>query len=300
MISGRKKKRTNQDDNDVLGTLLNFCVYFLNAYPYFGFMFGLYVHMDPFMMMYNYWIPSASINRLGFWFKLGFQFSRLFQFINFLQFFRLVCMTVVFAILTAHSFLNCLFLFTKSAGLISHSFLGKGILVRHSIFQIILQNTDDCVQVATGGVMFTGFLLSVGFNFVALKMYHMVPMPFYLVFPTFAALLPCLFNVMLPMLIAVYETDKTIHDKWRYHMLRSLDLKLLKRKVWASKVIRICAGIFGFAIFECTSGVKTRYYYESLSYTINGLVSVDPLKIQGTFLRISNETLAGFLTKNNI
>jgi hypothetical protein len=60
---------------------------------------------------------------------------------------------------------------------------GRQLLSYHNQFQIIYQSAEDPENTCVAVIMMAGFILSILFNFVSIKMISIIPMPMYLFFP---------------------------------------------------------------------------------------------------------------------
>jgi hypothetical protein len=70
-------------------------------------------------------------------------------------------------------------------------------------------------------------------NFVSLKLYHVIPMPFYLFFPSVSILIPVTFMILLPIMVNTYENGVNRYGKWKQNIYHcSLhEMKYLKKKL---------------------------------------------------------------------
>lgn len=124
-------------------------------------------------------------------------------------------------------------------------------------------------------VMFLGFSFSVALNFMTMKTYGIIPMPFYAFFPSGSILTAVLISFMLPMLVDVFENCGEMYARWKCLVAGNVDKKYLRRKLKATRVVRLYGGMFGYNIYICKRSTKLAYYGWILSYTITALLSVD-------------------------
>lgn len=255
------------------------------VYPYFV-VFFIYFELDPLIQIYKYWIPPNKVKNFGIWFKISFHLFRFVQILPAQQAGHLISVIICLSTVAAHAVLSCVTFFVKTAAQISNPIREAQILCKHKGLEIILLMGTDITRFAIGGFMLLGAIISVGVNFISIKMLHLIPMPLNLTFPTVAVITPCLFSVMLPMLTDLYEMDRKVHSDWNYYLSRSPELKLLKRKLRATKVIRYYAGIFGFTVYQLKRKVKSECYFAIANYTITALLYIDPLVFQKKVLKV--------------
>lgn len=183
----------------------------------------------------------------------------------------MICLSTVLL----HLLSDCVAIIAGSVQRISILRSATRILQEHKGLEIILAMADEFLSFAALVFMGIGLILSVLFNFVSLKMYHTIPMPLYLYFPSVSVLIVCVILVMLPLLIDVFERDVKIHGKWKYYCARrKCNFKFISRLLKGTKVIRFNAVVPGFKIYELKKGVKPRYLYEVVDYTVTALLSI--------------------------
>ncbi|OXA53953.1 hypothetical protein Fcan01_10159 [Folsomia candida] len=104
-------------------------------------------------------------------------------------------------------------------------------------------------------IMFAGLVLSIAFNYITLKMWHVIQMPLYLFFPGGSLIIAGVIWVFLPMVISVFESDWVTHAKWE----GCLQLVPKSRKRVLSKKLKndvsICyVELYDFGTFVETGG----------------------------------------------
>jgi hypothetical protein len=122
------------------------------------------------------------------------------------------------------------------------------------------------------------FIVDVVCNFGTLKLYNIIPMPFYLFFPSVSILISVLCPIMMPMVVNIYENVNTLNVKWRQNCIHKdcsvFEMKYLKRKIKSIKVIRVCGGILEYTLYEMNNSTKARFLFEMINYTINAILSI--------------------------
>jgi hypothetical protein len=132
-----------------------------------------------------------------------------------------------------------------------------------------------------GAFMLTGWILSVLFNFATLKMHHIIPMPLYLYFPSISILIPITIHFMLKMGIDVHTiSHEMVVKRWGRVVCISGNKKYVRRRIKATKVLRVHGGFLGFKVYDLTKSTKATYYEAILIYTINALLAIDTSHMQ--------------------
>ncbi|OXA36745.1 hypothetical protein Fcan01_28498 [Folsomia candida] len=151
---------------------------------------------------------------------------------------------------------------------------------KYSSCQIILAMTENFSSQCVAIFMFYGFVLCVLFIFVSLKMYHVIPLPLFLVFPTFAVSLAAVTLIMLPVMISIFKESKNLRNKWKRFLTLCYDKRHVKRQIMGKRCLRIYAGLAQYNFFMCQRSTMTTYGEALLSYTITALMSFDTRDVQ--------------------
>lgn len=263
--------RPRNNGHELVGKFLHICVSLFDKYFYFLIFFSLYLQSDPLFLLYKYWIASKLANNVVF--KLCFHGARLLQLIPAMMGCHLICKVIILFTIVPLTFLDCIAHIGRRVGNISHFRKGDNLLAKHKGLEIILAMGDDMFCLVSCS-MALGSAVAVLFNFVSLKMYDLIPMPIYLFFPSVAVLNYCHMAILLPIVIYVYENDKKIVQQWNYFCHRSANVKLLRRQVKATKVLRMYGGLLGYRLYQLRKEVKPRYFYETVYYTITAMFSI--------------------------
>lgn len=256
---------------DFLGITLNACVTALAIYPITS-IFFIYEGLDPLYLLAKYMIFSSRSNSQ---FVIIVTLFRLLIIISFIQICRLFALIFCAITVLCHVVLSCINWMTRtSRKLIFGRDSARRILLGHDKLQIIIQNVQTEISSLQAVVLLTGLVLSICFNFVTIKMYHVIPMPLYLFFPAVGITIPIIIQIMLPMLIDVYEEGVVLDWRWRCTLLATKDRKHLKKKLKGIKILRLYAGLNDHLFFFTKMSTKSMYYYTILSYTISSLLSM--------------------------
>jgi hypothetical protein len=122
------------------------------------------------------------------------------------------------------------------------------------------------------------FAMEVICNFVTLKLYHVIPMPFYLYFPSVSILVPICVQIMLPVMTRIFMEGSKLVRKWEQNIHKGSssrsEMKYLKRKLKSVRVIQMTGGILRFNLYEMNNSTKASFLYVTIEYTINALLSI--------------------------
>lgn len=241
-------------------------------YTVLFFVFAPFVQLDPLIMVYKYWIPLHFKDVPGF--QVVFHAARFLQLIPVVLAFFTICRVICFGAVVINAIMGCIFFMEGSVKDISNFWAGPAILLKHKGLEIIFGMWNAYLGPVIAISLFASGLLIVLLNFISLKMYSAVPFRMYAFFPTIAVLVTVVIYMFMPMVIAVFERDVEIHAKWRYYSYRSSNVKLLLRRLRATKVIGITVGIANYRLFDCTKSMLPRYFSVTVDYTITALLSI--------------------------
>lgn len=124
-------------------------------------------------------------------------------------------------------------------------------------------------------LMTVGSVAGIVCNFMTIKMHHKIPMPFYLLFPSMAVIIGISTQILLPFAVNVYEVANLLKQGYKKNVHFEGDMKYMKRRVRAIKVLRVYGGLFQFDMFGLKRSTKSTYFDNILSYTINLCLTVD-------------------------
>ncbi|OXA54403.1 hypothetical protein Fcan01_10283 [Folsomia candida] len=262
---------------DPLGIILNLTVATFAIIPYFMYPFIAYFGLDPFTQtLHNLLIPSNLAPPPVTYALTALRFSVVAPLI---QGNRLLSFFTVATTLATHLILTLISILSKATKNVRMSGISRSVidiyLNTYQTVQIIMAGTVEFTAAVTSISMFLAIVMSVLVNFVTLKMYETVPLPFFAFFPTASVLVVVLIGVMFPMLVDVYENCGEMYARWKYLVGRSVDKKYLTRRLRAIRVLRFYGGINGYNIYICQRSTKLTYYGVILSYTVSALLSVE-------------------------
>lgn len=130
-------------------------------------------------------------------------------------------------------------------------------------------------ETIVASVMLLGLLVCVTCNYVTIKMRHVMPMPFYLYFPSVSVLTPILIRILLPMGVTVFEGGNVIRGKvWKSLLGLSSEKKYFKKKVRGVGEIAFYASFFQYRLYRLQKSTKGTFYSVLIGHTITALLSV--------------------------
>jgi hypothetical protein len=282
---------TQKEGRDVLGTFLNVVVCLFAFYPIFLVGLGVLFELDPLSLVDRYLLDSNLSSKkalqAGNWTKCFVSFTL--KFVSTLIPCHLTCrmlsLVICFTTMMADvAITNMASLHGNSdtIGSLSYARLNQYLAKYHGM-EILFAIASDYTGLIVAGLMFMGFISSIGFNFATLKLYHIIPMPLFLFFPTVSVLIPSTIHFMLKMGIQIHTIAyDMVEIKWRRVIaLGRGSRKYVKKRIQATRVIRIHGGfpgflgLHGFKVYDLTKATKSVYYEAILDHTMIALLSID-------------------------
>jgi hypothetical protein len=142
---------------------------------------------------------------------------------------------------------------------------------------IITQKIDNFVTPATTGLLSGSFCLLILSNLVTIRLSSVVPMPFFMVFPTLSLVVPLAHCLMFPQAVRVFEDGSLILMQWKFLLpllgpgvARAYRVKRLR----ALKPCRLHAGLGIAKFFYYKRSTFLNFCGLCLYYTVNALLSV--------------------------
>jgi hypothetical protein len=269
---------------DTFGLILNVIARLVGFYPYFLVLFGVIIFkVDVFAEFQKYHLLPNIISDNVFMKGLYFVVRIVVTLIGSIQISRLIFLVINQAIasylilniisnldrLTA----NCIDFHSKS---VHYKDQISQIFSKYDQLVLLFKIWHNYMSTFVFFSMGAGFVVAVICNFVTLKLYHVVPMPFYLYFPSVSILIPIIVTILLPIVVQIYENANKLRVKWgqNIHLGSISEMKHLKRRLRAIHVVRIYGGLFGFSLWEMNNCTKTAYIFAMVNYTINALLSI--------------------------
>lgn len=154
--------------------------------------------------------------------------------------------------------------------------VGK-IISWYNRMQIIFQLDNHTVTWLTGMFFFADFFLTLVINFVTIKMYHVLPIYFYVIFPIFAVLLFSVTPIMGYLLLEFGDGSENVvklMEQVAGLVRDGRKRKFLQKEVKSVKVLRAPAGMGNSHLFLVRRATMCDFYYHILGNTINLILTV--------------------------
>lgn len=251
---------------------MNLIAYNFAAVPYFSTLFFILFQLDP-LHVFGEVIFLRTGHKFGYVLlpcRIILLLCPLLQLCRLIPFLASTLLIYVKSVQGLTKFLKlCHFQITKSI------FRSDELFNLYGTLQIISQLFYELSSVIIAVLAGSGFVNCVVFNFVSLKMYHLIPIQLYPVFPFVSLVTISIIQILVPEAIAVFENAESMIAKWRQSLALSRDLKYLKRKIRATRTVRIYAGLFSYNFFHFKMSTKGTFFSQIVSYTITALLSVE-------------------------
>ncbi len=82
---------------------------------------------------------------------------------------------------------------------------------------------------------------------------------------------------LVPIIVNIYENGNDLYMKWGQNCIHHgsfSEMKYLKRRLKAIRVIRVYGGILGYNLYVMNNSLKSAFLFEIINYTINALLSI--------------------------
>jgi hypothetical protein len=270
---------------DPVGLILNLIARLFGFYPYFVVLFAVILFpIDVFSQLVNYSLLPGIIlhnfyaNRLYFIVRIPITLIFAIQ----------VCRTLPFLVVSGtvacYLTLSCishLERITRESMAFCKYFQFKDkisqIFSKYDELAIVLNIGQYYISSTCITAMSGVFIIDVVCNFVTLKLYHVIPMPFYLYFPSVSVVLPILIMTLVPIIVNTYENGNDLRIKWGQNCIHHgsiSEMKYLKRRLKGIRVVRVYGGILGYNLYVMNNSLKAAFLFEIINYTINALLSI--------------------------
>jgi hypothetical protein len=208
---------------DTLGLILNVIARLFGFYPYFLVLFGVTIfRLDVFAEFQNYQllpeIISDNIALNGLYFVVRIPLILIIM----IQACRMQSFIAINQTIASYLVLSIISNLDRLTGdcIVLHS---KRVLYKDQLSQIFSKYDElallfkighNYMSTACFSSMSAVFVIDVVCNFVTLKLYHVLPMPFYLFFPSVSIIIPIIVAVLLPIVVQIYENANKLTIKW--------------------------------------------------------------------------------------
>lgn len=198
------------------------------------------------------------------------------------------CRNVVFSILLEISmyrmFRNCIGFMLKESYCTPIEFISSRnrmeSVYRH--LQIILISMDGFHGCAACSLNFTGLITGVVCNFFTIRLFSILPIWLYLVFPSAASTTHALMYLKLPCLQYIPDGSGDVLRKMQMYstLLPKRSRVIVQRRIRSLPVLRLYAEVGGVKVHRFGRSSKSAYIVYVMTYTINLLLFVGQDAIQ--------------------
>lgn len=138
--------------------------------------------------------------------------------------------------------------------------------------------TQNTANIGIFSLMCLGFVVGVMFNYAAIALWDVIPLPFFLKFPAGAFLVAVTIHFTLPVGVAIYmDSAKLIGTRVievaYSEVISSHERKYFLKYMKALRPLMANAGLPGFTLFALKRETKCTFYSAYVDYTINALLS---------------------------
>ncbi|OXA48580.1 hypothetical protein Fcan01_16286 [Folsomia candida] len=141
-------------------------------------------------------------------------------------------------------------------------------------FYILNKTLETISSLVASLLLSLGFVFTVTGNFVSVRMYRVITMPFYPGFPICSLIGTVGILMLLPYGIACHETSRKLLVGWRKTLkIRGGTTKYEDKMGGTLRPVGIGVGSGEFSFFMLKKSTKTAYYVSVTDYTINALMS---------------------------
>jgi len=155
---------------------------------------------------------------------------------------------------------------------LSYVKLYRRLLIMQQIMHPVQTNMSTAVWILI-------FLITLFSCFATIRMYHVIPMPLYLLAPMFICLGLYLAALVIPSAAKFHDNSKLVLLRWRSDVatwVSNKDRKLVLQTLRSLQPLGFCLGISGVNFFTIKRSTKSTYFEVLTTHTINLLLIVPP------------------------
>lgn len=261
--------------SDVKGIALNLIVVILFCQPIAIYLFTLISpNLHPYIQLYSIIIEQGW--RLPFVVKGALLFLGVTLFVPLFLISRTICVFICAPAITVYLSLECISTFLRTAGYqlcSANNAIVDKYLRGYASFRIIFAISEEFAVPLVGITMFIGMWVNALFNFISLNMYGIIPPSAFPYFPAVSLLMAGVIQLLLPLIVSVYEDGVVLRAKWMCLLGGSQDKKYLKRKLSSIRLSAVYGGILGFYLYKCKRSTKFAFFGAIVSYTVTASLS---------------------------
>jgi hypothetical protein len=253
-------------------------VIFLGFLPLFA-PFPLAMNVDPFHFAFRAIFPEQLYVSPGGR-ALEYCLRMFYSVISIIEVTRL---SSIIVLVLEHLFLRCCFCIELISILQSKSTMShrrrslRAIILLEKLSIIVYRHLASFVTSALGILLTMYFSTVILSTFVSFKMHNVLPLLFYLPFPTISLSTVLIISTVLPASIRVHNLSRSLLRGWKFDYLQMghFERKVYLRNVRAVAPVRFAAGIFDCRMFWINSKVKAEFYKWLTDFSMDAILSVD-------------------------
>lgn len=235
------------------------------------FVLALDIRLDPVFLIIKHCTPAywnASLLQVYFLCRPVYMFP-------IMQVARSLCFAILIGTLTGPLIINfCEHMDTTAFRVSSHL---RSRTVKYFRDYDTLRICTTGIFKAFGAIIFfsltTVFMLTVIANFISIRLRKEIPMSIYIYFPSMGLLGPITMQVILSFVVAINDKTNTILANCKLNIIRSNEMKYVRRRIRAMQPICIYGEMGGFKLFKCRRSTRAEYFSLMLNYTVTALMT---------------------------
>jgi hypothetical protein len=200
-------------------------------------------------------------------------------FITLFEMFRIVTTLLIFAITYTEMMFNCYAYLRKL------SFSLDGVLrfeMTHRRYTQLAISFRICVHFQSYlsflgvAVLMNSFIC---LTFGTLKLYNVVPLPLYLIFPTLLATVILFASQAMPRAMYIYEQSKSLIQDWKRlsPYKRRMNVRLIK----STSPIYACLAMPGGSLVPINRELTVAFYKKCVEYSVSALLAIPRVTLTG-------------------
>jgi len=267
-LGDQKPRYILQGQLDYIGVTCQLIVLQFAVYPFMIAGMTAAVHIDPWYFVLRSLVSADLVD--------SFCFAGPRIFFNFLCA-ALVCRNFALILVT-----TCLLfrVWEESVTTIQNkSFVGVFIRLTN-MSKLVYHRISNYLESLVTTLFFTGFTCAVTFNIATIRAPGIIPMPFYLYFPSVSLLIIVAIHIFYSSAIRIHEVSINSIRKWKLKVFRGIlkeNIKYNVRRLEALPPFQFCVGFDGwmyFRLFKIVKPTRLTFYRAIADYTFTGLISI--------------------------
>jgi len=140
--------------------------------------------------------------------------------------------------------------------------------------RITLLSNNKGMQLTLFAMLGVGLFGTVLMNYGTLKLYSVIPLVGYTIFPLLSCLSLCLIQITLSNAIKIYENSAGVLESFGRSLINPCGRKYLLRKLRSLRPAGMECGVAGHRFITIKRCTKVEYYYSIVDFTITAVLSI--------------------------